>query len=456
MVFSSIEFIYYFLPLVLLIYFVVPKKYKNLCLLVFSLLFYSFGEPIYILLMLFSSVVDYVNGLLVEKNRGNKWSKVFLIVSIVINVGLLAVFKYLGFIVESMNDLFNLSIQSVELALPIGISFYTFQTMSYTIDVYRGEVKAQKNFISFACYVSLFPQLIAGPIVRYKDIAKQIDTRVESKKLFSEGVERFIYGLGKKVLIANNIGLIAEQALAANQTVGLTWIYAIAFGLQIYFDFSGYSDMAIGLGRMFGFEFKENFNYPYISKSITEFWRRWHMSLGGWFRDYLYVPLGGNRVGLGRLILNIMIVWMITGLWHGAAFNFVIWGLYFGVLLLIEKLFLQKYLSRVGFLSHIYVIVIVLISWVIFTSTDISMFTSLIQGLFGKGVSLSSDYTLFLFKDSLVVFGIAIILSTPIFRKVKQYKWYKKITPVVLLLILVASTAFIVDSSFNPFLYFRF
>ena len=456
MVFSSIEFLYYFLPLILLVYFIVPKRFKNLCLLLFSLVFYAFGEPVYIVLMVFSSVVDYVNGLLVERYRGTKLSKVFLVTSIIINLGLLATFKYYGLIIDSINALTGLELIAHALPLPIGISFYTFQTMSYTVDVYRGEVKAQKNFINFACYVSLFPQLIAGPIVRYKDIAKQLVERKESTSKFSEGVERFVYGLGKKVLIANNIGLIAEQALAGSHTTLSTWIYAVAFGMQIYFDFSGYSDMAIGLGKMFGFDFKENFNYPYISKSITEFWRRWHMSLGAWFRDYLYIPLGGNRKGGLRFILNILIVWSVTGLWHGAEVNFILWGMYFGIILLIEKLFLGKYLQKNRIIAHIYVLVIVAVSWVIFTSGSVSMFMSMLKGLAGIGVPLSNKYSVFLLKEGMVIFIIAFIFAMPTFRKVKDTVWYKAITPVVLVLIMVLSTAFIVDSSFNPFLYFRF
>ncbi len=456
MVFSSIEFLYYFLPISVVTYLIVPRKFKNVCLLVFSYVFYAFGEPVYIVLMLFSTIVDYVNGLIVEKYRGSYKSKLALIASLVVNIGILAVFKYFGLIVSTINLAFNLDLPAHELALPIGISFYTFQTMSYTIDVFSGRVKAQRNFITFACYVSLFPQLIAGPIVRYKDIAKQLISRRESVSKFSEGIERFVYGLGKKVLIANNVGLIAEQASSAFQTSGLIWIYVFAYGLQIYFDFSGYSDMAIGLGKMFGFDFKENFNYPYISRSITEFWRRWHMSLSKWFRDYLYIPLGGNRVSLMRLIFNIMFVWMITGLWHGADYNFIIWGAYFGIVLIIEKFLISNFLRKISFFSHIYVIIVVLVSWLIFSTSDISLFMMRLKGMFLIDTPLTSEYTKFLFKESLVIFIVGIIFSTPLYRKVQKITVYKKLVPFILVIIMITSTAFIVDSSFNPFLYFRF
>lgn len=456
MVFSSIEFMYVFLPLTILVYFIVPKRFKNICLLLFSLVFYAFGEPVYIVLMLFSSVVDFVNGLLVERYQGRVLSKVFLIISILINIGLLAVFKYYGLIIEGVNGLFGLELVAHDLPLPIGISFYTFQTMSYTIDVYRGNTRAQRNFLNFATYVSLFPQLIAGPIVRYVDIQRQLENRTTTLKSFSDGVVRFTYGLGKKVLIANNIGLIASQVLDGELTMMSIWMYAFSFGMQIYFDFSGYSDMAIGLGKMFGFEFKENFNYPYISKSITEFWRRWHMSLGAWFRDYVYIPLGGNRKGMLRFIINILIVWGITGLWHGAEVNFILWGLYFGLILLVEKLVLLKYLEGKTVLSHIYVGVFVAISWLIFTATSFAEFAMRIKGMVGIGVDIFTKRDIFMLQEGLVIFMIAVLFSTPIFRKVKYKDWYKKLEPVIMFLILLSSTAFIVDSSFNPFLYFRF
>ncbi len=455
MVFSSIEFLYLFLPLIIVVYFIVPSRFKNLILLVFSYLFYAFGEPVYILLMVFSSIVDYIIGRVIESSKQDSYRKLFLILSIVINVSLLGVFKYYDFLIESVNYLFNSSFETRELPLPIGISFFTFQTMSYSIDVYRKRVAAQKNFINFACYVSMFPQLIAGPIVRYADINDQLNERTHSAQKFQEGLTRFVYGLAKKVLIANNIGLIADQALMGHQTMLSIWIYAFAFGMQIYFDFSGYSDMAIGLGKIFGFDYKENFNYPYISKSITEFWRRWHMSLGNWFRDYLYIPLGGNRVKVPRFILNILIVWGITGLWHGASFNFVVWGLYFGVILLIEKLVLQKVVGK-GILSHVYVVVVLLVGWLIFTSEDVGMFVSYMKGFVGVGVPVTDQYSLFLLKEGLVVFAVAILFSIPFFRKVQKQNWFIRITPIWLAVLLLVSTAYIVDSSFNPFLYFRF
>lgn len=455
MVFSSVEFLYLFLPLIIIVYFIVPRRLKNVVLLIFSYIFYAFGEPVYILLMVFSSVLDYVVGRSMEATEKDHIRKILLVVSLIANISLLGVFKYYDFIIESMNYLLGTSLPLKELPLPIGISFFTFQTMSYSIDVYRRRVPAQKNFLNFATYVSMFPQLIAGPIVRYADINEQLDTRTHSVAKFSEGIERFVYGLGKKVLIANNIGLLADQALSGNQTMLSTWLYAFAFGMQIYFDFSGYSDMAIGLGKMFGFDFKENFDYPYISKSITEFWRRWHMSLGAWFRDYLYIPLGGNRVKVPRFVLNILIVWAVTGLWHGASFNFVVWGLFFGIILLIEKLVLSRFVGR-GIGSHIYVVIVLLVSWLIFTSEDITMFTNLMKGFVGAGVPLVDEYSIFLVKEGMITFLVAILFATPFFRKVRSTKWYKRITPIWLMIILLVSTAYIVDSSFNPFLYFRF
>ena len=345
MVFRSLMFLFVFLPSVLLIYYVCPKKFRNLVLFVSSLVFYAWGEPVYIVIMIFSTVFDYFNGLLIEKYRQKgqlKKTKIVLINSIIINLAILFFFKYTDFFINNINLLLSSNIQTLDLALPIGISFYTFQTMSYTIDVYRGEVKAQKNIISFGAFVVLFPQLVAGPIVRYKTIATQLDERKESQEQFANGVHRFIIGLGKKVLLANNIGLVWEQISSYNietLSTATAWIGAIAFSFQIYFDFSGYSDMAIGLGKMFGFNFLENFNYPYISKSITEFWRRWHISLGTWFKEYVYFPLGGNRGGKAKQIRNIFIVWGLTGFWHGASWNFVVWGLYFAVLLIFEKCF---------------------------------------------------------------------------------------------------------------------
>lgn len=378
MVFSSLTFLLMFLPAVLIVYFAVPRRGKNAVLFIFSLLFYAWGEPIYVCLMIFSTVLDYSCGRLVEKYRGTSKQKIGLIISICVNLGLLFFFKYTDFFIGTVNGVFGTSIPQLNLPLPIGISFYTFQTMSYTIDVYRGDAKMQKNIISFGAYVSLFPQLIAGPIVRYQDIADQLDERTHSFDKFGDGAKRFVTGLGKKVLLANNIGLL-WSTISATEAASLTtvgaWLGIIAFAFQIYFDFSGYSDMAIGLGKMFGFSFLENFNYPYISKSVTEFWRRWHMSLGTWFRDYVYIPLGGNRKGLPLQIRNIAVVWLLTGFWHGASWNFVLWGVFYGILLVCEKLFLLKWLKKVpSFVGHIYTMLTVLLGWVLFAFDD-----------FGKG-----------------------------------------------------------------------
>lgn len=454
MVFSSIEFLFYFLPLTLFLYFVVPNKYKNFVLMVLSLLFYSFGEPIYILVMMISIIVDYVNGIFIGRLKKKKIKRMFLLSSLIINLGLLAIFKYSPFLVEVGNDLLNVNLNIPVLNLPIGISFYTFQTLSYTIDVYRGKVKTQKNFISFALYVSLFPQLIAGPIVRYKDICHELNHRNNSIDNLIKGFERFIYGLSKKVILANNIGLIASQIKGNDVTTLGTISYLFAFGFQIYFDFSGYSDMAIGLGKMFGFNFPENFNYPYISKSITDFWRRWHMTLGTWFRDYLYIPLGGSRVTILRLLFNLFLIWFLTGLWHGAAYNFIFWGLYFFVILVIEKFFLSKYLK--GIIAHIYVIVVVLFGWMLFSIESLSELSVLIQSLFTLKYAFSDVDTMFVLRDGMVVMLLCVLFSMPIYRRVKDMRVYILIEPVFLIIVFAISVGYIVDSSFNPFLYFRF
>ena len=349
MVFSSMTFLLFYLPVVLAVYYLAPNKLKNLVLFVFSLLFYAWGEPVYVGLMIFSTVLDYTCGLTAERFRGTRKAKIALLVSVVVNLSLLGVFKYADFLIATVNSVFGCALPLLGLPLPIGISFYTFQTMSYTIDVYRGDTKAQRNIVSFGAYVSLFPQLIAGPIVRYQTIAEQMDRRTHSSDQFSLGVRRFVCGLAKKVLLANNIGLLwntISQTDAANLTVLSAWLGLIAFSFQIYFDFSGYSDMAIGLGSMFGFSFCENFNYPYISASVTEFWRRWHISMGTWFRDYVYIPLGGNRCGLAVQLRNIAVVWLLTGFWHGASWNYVLWGVYFGALLIAEKFFLLEKLKK--------------------------------------------------------------------------------------------------------------
>lgn len=389
MVFSSITFLFYFLPIVLIIYYLIPNKYKNIVLLISSFIFYFYGEPKNIYIMILSILATYIFGILIDKYKKTKYSKIFLILSIFINIGLLIYFKYADFIIKNVNLWLSNKIDLIHVILPIGISFYTFQLISYIVDVYRGEAKVQKNIIKLATYISLFPQLIAGPIVRYTTIENQLENREYNMKNFSIGVRRFIIGLGKKVMIANVMGNLINIFLVSDEkSVLFYWLYAIALMIQIYFDFSGYSDMAIGLGKMLGFDFPENFNYPYIATSITDFWRRWHISLSSWFRDYIYIPLGGNRVSKLKWIRNIIIVWMLTGLWHGAEWNFVIWGLYFGVLLIIEKLFLLKWLQKIPkVISRIYTLFIVMISFIIFNGEGISTILENIGGLF-KFVSI--------------------------------------------------------------------
>ena len=461
MVFSSITFLFYFLPIVLAIYYIVPNKWKNIVLLISSFIFYFYGEPTYVLLMLFSIICTYIFGLLINKYK--KHAKLFLILFICISVGLLIYFKYIDFIIQNINLWLTNKLDFIYVALPIGISFYTFQMISYIVDVYRGQAKVQKNILKLAMYVSLFPQLIAGPIVRYTTIEAQLEKREYTMEKFALGVRRFIIGLGKKVLIANVLGELNSIFLASNDTsVLFYWLYAISVMLQIYFDFSGYSDMAIGLGKMFGFEFLENFNYPYIATSITDFWRRWHISLSSWFRDYIYIPLGGKRVSKTKWIRNIMIVWMLTGLWHGAAWNFIIWGLYFGILLIVEKLFLGKYLEKLPkFLSRIYVLLLVMISFIIFNGEGIKQIMQNIGGLVGIGnIPIISKESLYYFKSYFVVILIGIIGATPILKNIantnKAQKIMNILEPVFLLLILLVSTSYIIDGSFNPFLYFRF
>lgn len=461
MLFSSIPFLYYFLPAVLIVYFLVPRKLKNTVLLLSSLFFYGWGEPKYLALMVFSIVLFYACGLAIGRSTTRKWKKFWLTVSVVISIALLAVFKYADFFLSSFNAVTGLSIPLLRLALPIGISFYTFQCLSYTIDVYRGDAETQKNIISFGAYVSLFPQLIAGPIVRYVDVANELDTRTHSWENVTLGLRRFLVGLGKKVLLANQFGELTNLFRASDEkSVLFYWMYAIAFTLHIYFDFSGYSDMAIGLGRVFGFHFIENFDYPYLSRSIREFWRRWHMSLGSWFRDYVYIPLGGNRVPLARWIFNTLVVWMLTGLWHGASWNFVIWGLMFAVLLMLEK-----FVSALGklprALSHIYVLVLVVISFVIFNATDMAQAGADLAGMFGiGGVPALTQETLYYLRSYGALFVLGFVGATPLvrnfFRKVENTRVVAFLEPIVMLAILLLCTAYLVDGSFNPFLYFRF
>lgn len=465
MLFSSINFLYYFLPCVLIIYFITPTKLKNSILLISSLLFYFYGEPIYIFVMLGTILSAYIHGILIDKYKNYK--KIFLISSVILSLGTLGLFKYSDFLITNLNNIFQSKISLLNLALPIGISFYTFQILSYVYDVYKGKVQVQKNFIKLATYVALFPQLIAGPIVRYSDIEKELTSRQHSFEKISLGIRRFIIGISKKVLIANQLGELCQVFLQTNEkSVVFYWIYAISFSLQIYFDFSAYSDMAIGLGKIFGFEFLENFNYPYISKSITEFWRRWHISLGTWFKDYVYIPLGGNRVGKIKLIRNILIVWMLTGLWHGANWTFILWGLLFGILLIIEKLFLLEKLEKMPkFVQHIYVLFTVMISFIIFNSNNIGEAINQIIGLFGaNGENCINNYTIYYLKSYFVIIFIGIIGATPLLKNVinklkekdKIRKMINVLEPIALICLLLFVTAYLVDSSYNPFLYFRF
>ena len=459
MLFSSIVFLFYFLPIVLLAYFVVPKKAKNIVLLIASIFFYSWGEPVYVFLMIFSAIFNYFMAIDIGRAKVHQSSgKSTLIFTVVVNLFILSFFKYYGFLMDTVNGILGTDIKYTALALPIGISFYTFQALSYIFDVYRGNVKVQVNPLKFTLYLSLFPQLIAGPIVKYKDIAEQLDERHVTLEKFGDGTMRFLLGLGKKVILANNLGAIYTQIMAVSdsQVSVLTyWIGIIAYTLQIYFDFSGYSDMAIGLGRMFGFEFMENFNYPYISKTITEFWRRWHMSLSTWFREYVYIPLGGNRVSV-----HLLVVWSLTGLWHGASWNFVVWGLYYGVLLILEKYLIGKYIEKAPtWAQHLYAMIIVMIGWVFFSSTDLSAALEYLKVLFCMGgVPFANTYTLYLLRTNLILLAIGCLTSTP--EPMKQFNILCKknavIAIIMILLVLVLATAYLIFSSYNPFLYFRF
>ena len=467
LLFSTISFIYYFLAAVLLLYFIVPFKLKNLVLLVASLFFYFYGEPVYTLLMIATILSSYIHGLLIDKFRGTVWSKVFLWSSVITSIGALGFFKYSDFFISNVNSLFKTEFSLLGLALPIGISFYTFQTLSYTIDVYRGDAKVQKSPIRLATYVALFPQLIAGPIVRYTTVEEELSHRTHSFENFGYGVTRFIIGLSKKVLIADTLGGLASTMHGMEEaTVVGYWMYAVAISLQLYFDFSGYSDMAIGLGRIFGFHFLENFNYPFISKSIAEFWRRWHMSLGTWFRDYVYIPMGGNRVSKGRWFLNILTVWFLTGFWHGADWTFIIWGLYFAAFLLLEKFVLNKVFAKLPkFVSHIYVVIAILISFVIFSGNGLSGAMADLGNMFGAGgISFWSGETAYYLRSYGVVLLAAILGSTPLVKTVVLKLKEKKagalvcdiLEPVFVVVMLLVVTAYFVDGSFSPFLYFRF
>ena len=467
MVFSSLLFLFRFLPIVLLAYYVLPKKWHNLVLFLASLVFYAWGEPVYVILILFSTTVDYVAGQAVaycKANQKKKGAIAAVCCSAVINLSLLGFFKYADFFLQILHQVTGIKTGQLHLPLPIGISFYTFQTMSYTIDVYRGDAKVQKNLITFGAYVSLFPQLIAGPIIRYKDVAKQLDQRKETVSLFSQGIFRFMIGLGKKVLIANQIGMLWQQ-IAAMKTGSLTtataWLGVLAFTLQIYFDFSGYSDMAIGLGLMFGFHFVENFNYPYIAKTATEFWRRWHISLSTWFREYLYIPLGGNRCSKPRWMFNLLVVWAATGIWHGASWNYLIWGLYFFVLLMVEKFFLLDRLSRApAAVGHVYTMFFVLVSWAIFAIEDAGHLAGYLRVMFGLGgVPLADPAFGYYLTSYLPILCVAGLASTPLgaslYRRLKP-RTAQAVCAVLVLAGLVVCTAYLVDGTYNPFLYFRF
>ena len=457
-------FLFLYLPLVLLGYYILPWKCRNLFLLIVNLIFYGWGEPVLILIMLISIAVNFVCGILIENHRHNeRLKKVFLIISLVVSLGLLGAFKYLGFLTDILRQLPVFAfLPKIKLALPIGISFYTFQTLSYTVDVYRREVPAQRSFVAFGTYVSFFPQLIAGPIVRYSDVAGQLVGREESVSKFASGIRRFSVGLAKKVLIANHMGLLWDT-LRTTPDMGVAgaWVGIIAFSLQLYFDFAGYSDMAIGLGRMFGFEFIENFNYPYISKSITEFWRRWHISLGSWFRDYVYIPMGGNRCKIPRHIFNLFIVWGLTGLWHGANFNFVLWGLYYFVLLVLEKYVYGKALEKLpSFIKHIYALFFIILGWTLFYFEDFGALTLHLGMMFGQSEFSVGKDALSIIISYIPLLTVSLLACVPVWRniysKIHTKKWSGLIETVLVFAVIIICTAALVNDSYNPFLYFRF
>lgn len=464
MVFSSLVFMFAYLPITLLAYYLVPRQGRNIFLFIVNLIFYGWGEPRLVLLMVFNIFFNYIGGWLVDKYRADaKKKKLFLILTCVLDIGILAVFKYTGMITETLNMLPFLNIPELQISLPIGISFYTFQTMSYVIDVYRDDAPVSKNFINFGTYVALFPQLIAGPIVRYRDVAEQLVNRRETLEMFTRGVKLFMVGLAKKVIIANTMGTLTTNIFATTDENGVvgTWVGMIAYTFQIYFDFSGYSDMACGLGNMMGFEFLKNFNYPYIAKSITDFWRRWHISLSTWFKEYVYIPLGGNRKGVKRQILNLLIVWGLTGLWHGAAYNFVLWGLYYGLLLILEKFVLKKFLDRLpSFVQHIYTLFIIIIGWGLFYFTDVGQLGEFMVDLFNFGNGICGDQAFNLIMSNLPMIIIAAVASTPLATMLytrfehTRFMWIPE--TLYCMGVLAVSTASLVNQSYNPFLYFRF
>ena len=464
MVFSSLVFMFAYLPITLLAYYLVPRQGRNIFLFIVNLIFYGWGEPKLVLLMVFNIFFNYIGGWLVDKYRADaKKKKLFLILTCVLDIGILAVFKYTGMITETLNMLPFLNIPELQISLPIGISFYTFQTMSYVIDVYRDDAPVSKNFINFGTYVALFPQLIAGPIVRYRDVAEQLVNRRETLEMFTRGVKLFMVGLAKKVIIANTMGTLTTNIFATTDENGVvgTWVGMIAYTFQIYFDFSGYSDMACGLGNMMGFEFLKNFNYPYIAKSITDFWRRWHISLSTWFKEYVYIPLGGNRKGVKRQILNLLIVWVLTGLWHGAAYNFVLWGLYYGFLLILEKFVLKKFLDRLpSFVQHIYTLFIIIIGWGLFYFTDVGQLGEFMVDLFNFGNGICGNQAFNLIMSNLPMLIIAAVASTPLATTLytrfehTRFMWIPE--TLYCMGVLAVSTASLVNQSYNPFLYFRF
>ena len=464
MVFSSIIFIFTFLPIILGIYYICPKKFRNFILLIGSLVFYAWGEPVYIFLMIFTTIFNYLMALCINV-RKEKEKKTFLIITIVVDLLILGYFKYYGFLIEIINSVFSLSIKYTKLSLPIGISFYTFQTLSYVIDVYLKKVKVQKNLIDFGAYITMFPQLVAGPIVKYSDIEKQLKNRNEGFDNFGIGVEKFLIGLGKKVLLANNIGMLWDAIQVQNlrdMSVLTAWLGAIAYTMQIYFDFSGYSDMAIGLGRMFGFIFTKNFDYPYISKSVTEFWRRWHISLSTWFKEYVYIPLGGNRKGVLKQCRNLLIVWSLTGLWHGASYNFIVWGLYYGILLMFEKFIFKGILNKLpSIIRSIYTMIIVNVGWVIFAAPNLSWAIKYIKILFlvGGNKFIDGSFKYYL-SNNFILLIILILASTPllrnIFKSIKKSKGGYTIAIILQYAVFILSIAYLLNASYNPFLYFRF
>ena len=476
MVFSSVIFIFYFLPLLLAVYFLTPKRFRrarNMILLVFSLGFYAYGEPKYVVIMIASILINYVFGFFVarakEKNLG--LTRLLVALAVVANLGILVYFKYTGFILTNLNSAFHLDLVVPNIIMPIGISFFTFQGMSYVLDIYFGHAKAQKNPLNVALYISLFPQLIAGPIVRYETVAEEIGCRNENRSEIASGIARFMFGLGKKIIIANSVGFVADTVFAKSPdtlTASLAWIGTFAYTMQIYFDFSGYSDMAIGLGRVFGFHFLENFNFPYISKSITEFWRRWHISLSTWFRDYLYIPLGGNRVSVPKHVRNILVVWLLTGIWHGAAWNFIAWGVFYGVILLVEKFFLGKYLKKAWApVQHVYALLLIMLGWVLFRAPDMAYAWGYVKALFGFGAGLWDTQSVYLLLQYGVVFVISIVASLPVSKwlegRVEQISSSRRrdfvdgfVKYAAAFAVFLLSVLYLTNSSFNPFIYFRF